>query len=70
MYVKQKPEIMILNVQFLCLMITLLSAMMVHIPVGQKQHKQARTVEPIQFWGTGVCLISIALGYVTCTKML
>lgn len=72
MYVKQKPEIMILNVQFLCQMITLLSAMMVHIPVGQlqKQHKQTRTVEPIQFWGTGVCLISIALGYVTCTKML
>lgn len=47
---------------------TLLAAMMAHIPVGQKQHKQERTAGPIQFWGTGVRLISIPSGCVTCTK--
>lgn len=31
------------------LIITLLAAMMAQIPVGQKQHKQARTAGPIQF---------------------
>lgn len=43
----------------------LLAAMMAHIPVGQKQHKQERTAGPIQFWGTGVRLISIPSGCVT-----
>lgn len=50
------------------LIITLLAAMMAQIPVGQKQHKQARTAGPIQFWGTGVRLISIAPGCETYTK--
>lgn len=48
--------------------ITLLAAMMAQKPVGQKQHKQARTAGPIQFWGTGVRLISIAPGCETYTK--
>lgn len=71
---KQKI-IMMLNVKYVSLknyerflIFTLLAAMMAHIPVGQKQHKQERTAGPIQLWGTGVRLISIAPGWVTCTK--
>lgn len=49
---------------------TLLAAIIAHIPVGQKQHKQERTAGAIQFrYWARLTTIGTTPGCVTCTKI-
>lgn len=53
-----------------CMIFTLLAAIIAHIPVGQKQHKQERTAGAIQsrYWAR-LTTVGAAPGCLTCTKI-
>lgn len=53
-----------------CMIFTLLAAIIAHIPVGQKQHKQERTAGAIQsrYWAR-LTTVGATPGCLTCTKI-